>query len=119
MWTDEFNLIKNVQQWDFNSFTPLYEMYFQKIYSFLLIKANGNVQLAEDATSSTFIKAFENINKFSLENSESSFVAWLFNIWYHSLIDLVREKNCDSLEENNFISENSNYVEYFQKLSKF
>lgn len=115
MWTDEFNLIKNVQQWDFNSFTPLYEMYFQKIYSFLLIKANGNVQLAEDATSSTFIKAFENINKFSLENSGSSFVAWLFNIWYHSLIDLVREKNYDSLEENNFISENSDYVEYFQK----
>ena len=115
MWNDEINLIQKVQQWDFDSFTPLYEMYFQKIYSFLLIKANGNVQLAEDATASTFIKAFENIWNFSLEDSESSFSAWLFNIWYHSLIDFMRWRDYDSLDESNAISENPDYVEYFQK----
>jgi DNA-directed RNA polymerase specialized sigma24 family protein len=70
---DEFNLIQEVQSGNLDSFTPLYEMYFDKIYSFLLMKANGNVQLAEDATASTFIKAFESIDKFSLDEPNSSF----------------------------------------------
>ena len=43
---DEINLILQVQQWDLDSFTPLYERYFQKIYSFALIKADWNTQIA-------------------------------------------------------------------------
>lgn len=115
MWKEEFDLINEVQQGNLDSFTPLYEMYFQKIYSFLLIKANWNVQLAEDATASTFIKAFENIDRFSLEESESSFGAWLFSIWFHSLLDLSRRAEYEKLDENGTVSSNTDYVEYFQK----
>ncbi len=115
MWKEEFDLIQEVQQGNLDSFTPLYEMYFQKIYSFLLMKANGNVHLAEDATASTFIKAFENIEKFSLEESESSFSAWLFSIWYHALLDLLKRSEYENLDEDNVVSWNVDYVDYFQK----
>ena len=116
MWKEEFDLIQEVQQGNLDSFTPLYEMYFQKVYSFLLMKANGNVQLAEDATASAFIKAFENIEKFSLEESESSFSAWLFSIWYHSLLDLLKRYEYEKLDENdNTVSWNVDYLDYFQK----
>ena len=37
---DEIALIQQVQSGNLDSFTPLYDAYFQRIYSFLLMKAN-------------------------------------------------------------------------------
>ena len=112
---DEIDLILQVQQWELDSFTPLYEKYFQKIYSFALIKAEWNIQVAEDATATTFMKAFENINKFSVEKEGSSFAARIYNIAYHSLLDILKRKESDHIEDENNISDNSDYVDYFQK----
>ena len=112
---DEIDLILQLQQWDLDSFTPLYERYFQKIYSFALIKADWNTQIAEDATATTFMKAFENINKFSAEKEGSSFAARIYNIAYHSLLDILRRKESDSIDDENNISDDSDYVDYFQK----
>ena len=112
---DEINLILQVQQWDLDSFTPLYEKYFQKIYSFALIKADWNIQAAEDATAMTFMKAFENIYKFSVEKEGSSFAAWIYNIAYHSLLDILKRKESDSIYDENNILDGSDYVDYFQK----
>lgn len=112
---DEITLIRQVQQWNLDSFTPLYESYFQRIYSFLLMKADWNINFAEDATSMTFMKAFENIWKFSTEKEWSSFAAWIYNIAYHSLIDVIKRKEADRIDEENSISENSDYIDYFQK----
>lgn len=112
---DEIDLILQLQQWDLDSFTPLYEKYFQKIYSFALIKADWNIQIAEDATATTFMKAFENINKFSVEKEGSSFTAWLYNIAYHSLLDIIKRKESDSIDDENNIPDYSDYVDYFNK----
>ena len=112
---DEIDLILQLQQWDLDSFTPLYEKYFQKIYSFALMKADWNIQIAEDATATTFMKAFENINKFSVEKEGSSFAAWIYNIAYHSLLDILKRKESDRIDDENNISDDSNYVDYFQK----
>lgn len=112
---DEITLIRQVQQWNLDSFTPLYESYFQRIYSFLLMKADWNINFAEDATSMTFMKAFENIWKFSTEKEWSSFAAWIYSIAYHSLIDVIKRKEADRIDEENSISENSDYIDYFQK----
>jgi len=112
---DEIDLILQLQQWDLDSFTPLYEKYFQKIYSFTLMKADWNIQIAEDATATTFMKAFENINKFSVEKEGSSFAARIYNIAYHSLLDILKRKESDHIEDENNISDNSDYVDYFQK----
>lgn len=112
---DEINLILQVQEWILDSFTPLYEKYFQKIYSFALIKADWNIQIAEDATAMTFMKAFENINKFSVEKEGSSFAAWIYNIAYHSLLDILKRKESDSIDDENNILDDSDYIDYFQK----
>ena len=112
---DEIDLIQQVQSGNLDSFTPLYDAYFQRIYSFLLMKANWNVHFAEDATSMTFMKAFENIWNFSAEKEWSSFTAWLYNIAYHSLIDIIKRKEVDRIDEENQISQDNDYVDYFQK----
>ncbi len=115
MTKDEIELILQVQQWNLDSFTPLYEKYFQKVYSFALLKSNWNVQVAEDVTATTFMKVFENINKFSVEKEGSSFAAWLYNIAYHSLLDILKRKESDSIDDENNISNDSDFVDYFQK----
>ena len=115
MQKDEIDLILHVQKWDLDSFTPLYEKYFQKIYSFALIKSNWNIQMAEDATAMTFMKAFENINKFSVEKEGNSFAARIYNIAYHSLLDIIKRKESDSIDDENNISDNSDYIDYFNK----
>ena len=115
MQKDEIDLILQLQQWDLDSFTPLYEKYFQKIYSFALMKADGNIQIAEDATSTTFMKAFENISKFVADREGSSFSAWIYNIAYHSLLDILKRKESDSIDDESNISEDIDYVDYFQK----
>jgi DNA-directed RNA polymerase specialized sigma24 family protein len=61
------------------------------------------------------MKAFENINKFSAEKEGSSFSAWLYNIAYHSLLDILKRKESDSIDGENDISDHSDYVDYFQK----
>ena len=115
MQKEEIDLILQVQQWDLDSFTPLYEKYFQKIYSFSLMKAEWNIQIAEDATATTFMKAFENINKFSAEKEGSSFAAWIYNIAYHSLLDILKRKESERIDDENNISDDLNYIDYFQK----
>lgn len=115
MTKDEIALIQQVQSGNLDSFTLLYDAYFQRIYSFLLMKANWNVHFAEDATSMTFMKVFENIGKFSTEKQWSSFAAWVYNIANHSLIDILKRKEADHIDEENLISQDSDYVDYFQK----
>ena len=115
MQKEEIELILQVQQWNLDSFTPLYERYFQKIYSFALMKSDWNIQQAEDATAMTFMKAFENINKFSAEKEGSSFAAWIYNIAYHSLLDILKRRESDQIENEDNISYDSDYVDYFQK----
>ena len=115
MHNDEIKLIQQVQNGDLDSFTHLYNSYFQRIYSFLLMKSNWNVHFAEDATSMTFMKAFENIWNFSIEKEWSSFAAWLYNIAYHSLIDILKRKEVERIDEENPISDDPDYVDYFQK----
>lgn len=115
MLKDEIDLILQVQQWDLDSFTPLYEKYFQKVYSFALMKSNWNIQIAEDVTATTFMKAFENINKFSAEEEGSSFAARIYNITYHSILDAFKRKESESIDDENDIWYDLDYVDFFQK----
>lgn len=111
---EEKLLIQKIQQWDYDSFTQLYESYFKKIYSFCLIKSNGNISMAEDITSETFIKALENINKFDTERENSSFSARLYKIAYRKLIDAIKIQKSDSIQNEDITSLNSDYLDYIQ-----
>ena len=58
----EITLIKEIQNWNIELFSDLYEKYFKKVYTYALLKNNWNTYIAKDITTTTFLKAFENIN---------------------------------------------------------
>lgn len=69
------------------AFNELYERYIKKIYDFIYYKTSHQ-ETAEDITSKTFIKAWKNINNFSLE--KGTFSAWLYQIARNNVIDYYR-----------------------------
>ena len=112
---EEIDLIMQIQNWNLDLFTKLYNNYFHKIYTFVLMKVDWNIQLAEDVTATTFMKAFENINKFSFDKKWSSFKAWIYNIAYHCLLDTIKRNNEKYFSDENDVIYDSGYVDYFQK----
>ncbi len=75
------------------AFARLYREYKDKVYSFLLIKSNGNVHVAEDVLCDTFHSALKTSHK--LKNTENIY-GWLLQIASRRLADhfkkIYREK---------------------------
>lgn len=114
MTSDEITLIKEIQKGEYESFTYLYEKYFKKVFTYILLKANWNTSIAEDITATTFMKAFENINKFSIDKNNSSFIARLYNIAYHAFLDEKKYDSNEYITSKDSLSSNIDYTEYFQ-----
>ncbi|KKQ26938.1 MAG: RNA polymerase, sigma-24 subunit, ECF subfamily [Candidatus Magasanikbacteria bacterium GW2011_GWC2_37_14] len=94
-------------QQDKKEFAPIYTVYYQKILSYI-IKRTNCVQVAEDITSTVFLKAMISIKKFKC--TEFGISPWLFKIAVNELNDFYRKKKCVSLdqlmEDANFEPEN-------------
>jgi len=73
---------------DPTNFDKLYQLYFDKIYNFLLSRC-GQKELAEDLASQTFLKALEKIDSFHWRNV--SFSSWLFRIAINNLNSYYRK----------------------------
>lgn len=87
---DERRLV-NLAAEDKKAFAKLYEMYSERIKSYLRIKLNGDESTAEDITSITFEKALKNIKSFKWQGI--SFSSWLYKIANNSLVDYYRRQN--------------------------
>ncbi|HAH04063.1 TPA: hypothetical protein DCL28_00705 [Candidatus Komeilibacteria bacterium] len=87
--SQERELVINAQK-NPAAFNKLYQLYFDKIYHFILARA-GQVELAEDITSQTFVNALENMAKFRWRNV--SFGAWLYRIAINNLNSYYRKHN--------------------------
>jgi RNA polymerase sigma-70 factor, ECF subfamily len=85
----ELKIIEKCQKGELEQFGQLYESYVDKIYHFLYYRT-AHKETAEDLTSTTFIKALDNIKKFN--PSKGVFLAWLFRIARNSLYDFYRAK---------------------------
>ncbi|MDR0651122.1 MAG: hypothetical protein LBG59_07180 [Candidatus Peribacteria bacterium] len=108
-------LVQQVQQGKYSSFEALYQKYFQRIYSFVMVKSGGNIPLSQDVTSETFLKAFERIAQFSCKET-GSFSAWLYKIAYTTFIDMIKVKShTTSLDERYEASETIDMVDIYQK----
>lgn len=84
------------------NFKELYQLYFDKIYNFILSRS-GNVGLAEDIASQTFISALEKIRQFEWRNV--SFGAWLYRIAINNLNSYFRKyKRISLVEEETLIN---------------
>ena len=74
------------------AFTRLYREYKEKIFTFLTIKAYGNIQVAEEVICDTFHSAIESAPK--LKNI-SNIQAWLLQIASRRLADYFRKQSKD------------------------
>lgn len=77
----------DIKKGDSEAFGKLYDEYIKKIYNFIYYKTHHK-ETAEDLTSATFVKALQNIQKYSLE--KGSFSAWLYKIARNTVIDHYR-----------------------------
>ena len=100
---DDQQYIDKVLQGDTNSFANLVDKYKDLVYS-LVIKMTKNREEAEEISQDTFIKAFQNLEKFK---GESKFSTWLYKIAYRTCLDtLKKNKNHRSNYDFNEITLN-------------
>lgn len=79
--------IDKVLQGDANSFAVLVDRYKDMVFS-LVIKMTKNKEEAEEVSQDTFIKAFQNLQKFK---GESKFSTWLYRIAYRTCLDAIKK----------------------------
>ena len=92
---DETNLIKAAKR-DPRAFGELYKLYVNQIFRYLYSRI-GNLEEAEDATSKTFLAAFEAFDKF---RQDGHFASWLFAIARNKAMDHFRQRdNSSSVDE--------------------
>jgi RNA polymerase sigma-70 factor (ECF subfamily) len=72
-------------QKDPRQFAALYRKYYEQIYRFCYYRLNRNRELTEDIVADTFIRALENIARYT--DQGSPFVVWLYTIARHLIID--------------------------------
>jgi RNA polymerase sigma factor (sigma-70 family) len=83
----ELAAIQRCQGGDMDEFATLYDTYVKRIYDFIYYRTSHK-ETAEDLTSVTFTKAFQNIKSYRGENG--MFSAWLFRIARNTVIDHMR-----------------------------
>lgn len=90
---DDIKIVAEIQNWDQESFIKLYDKYIQKIYNFIYYKCLDK-KTTEDIVSETFLKAFENINKFDT-NKKSKFSSRLYKIAYNNFVSQYNNWKCN------------------------
>lgn len=101
-------LMRTAQAGDADAFGRLYDLYVHKIYDFIYYKTL-NKEVAEDITSTVFMKAWKNIAQFKSDSA----AAWLYSIARHAVIDYYRQdrqlidiEDCwDLASETDFLSQ--------------
>jgi len=83
------DIVRRCQQGDLEEFESLYQEFAGKIYKFVYRRV-GHKETAEDLTSQIFIKALNNLKKFTAE--KGSFSAWIYRISRNTVIDYYRTR---------------------------
>jgi len=85
----ENGLTEGFSDKDALKFGEIYDQYIKKIYNFIYYKTHHK-ESAEDLTSITFSKAWENFKNF--DQNKGSVSAWLYKIARNTVIDYWRAK---------------------------
>ena len=103
---DDEQLIYEYLEGNDNSLDFLIERYLKDVYNFAF-KLTNNLQMAEDVTQESFVKAWKHIRKF---RQGANFKSWIFSITRNTAIDWLRKKNDvpfsffeNDLGENRFV----------------
>ena len=87
---DEQSLVRRAQQQDKEAFAQLYEVNFDKIYRYVVIRI-GNKTEAEDVAQQVFLNALRSISSFKWKGAP--FSAWLFRIAHNLVVDYIRKES--------------------------
>jgi RNA polymerase sigma-70 factor (ECF subfamily) len=93
---EEATLIEEAKR-DRGAFAALYRSYLSPIYRYLYQRL-GNQDEAEDLTAQVFIEALEGLMA-RRYRERGKFVAWLYRIAHHKLIDFYRKRSSVELDE--------------------
>ena len=72
---------------DDDAFTELYEYFFPRVYNFVFSRLKNGAE-ADDVTSVTFQKMYENLGRY--DPGKAAFSTWLFRIATNAITDRVR-----------------------------
>ncbi len=89
-------LVLAAQGGDSDSFSELYRLYYQKVYALAKTTVKSDAD-AEDVLQTTFIKAWNNLEK--LKNT-SAFSTWIQRITLNQCYSLLRKKHVDVSIDN-------------------
>ena len=90
---DDLTLISRFKSGDESAFNGIVLAYQDRIYG-LCRRLLGNAHDAEDAAQDTFVKAFQNLNKFQ---PQASLYTWLYRIAVNTCLDYRRKPFFESL----------------------
>lgn len=82
-------IVETAKKRDPGALSKLYEIYFDRIYRYILIRV-GNVTDAEDLASQVFLKMVERIDSFEWPRGGGAFSGWLFRIAHNLVVDRFR-----------------------------
>ena len=86
-------LIRRCQDGDMEAFNHLYRHYEKSVYG-LCLRMLNNLQDAEDAMQSIFIKIYRHISNFKFH---SSFTTYLMRIAYNACFDMLHRRKIKSM----------------------
>ena len=90
---NDLQLVKKWQEGDFKAEEQLVNRYYKGVKQHIANLAMGNLDIASDLTTDTFIKAKRKIHQFDVEqfSSDTSFQSWLWMIAKRLTIDYFRK----------------------------
>jgi RNA polymerase sigma-70 factor, ECF subfamily len=96
---DEAGLVRQAKSGDSEAFAELYDACVERVYRYIYFRVTDDAT-TEDLTSQVFLKAWENLDRYQI--GSSPFVAWLYTIARHLVIDFYRtQKGSVPLDEVN------------------
>ena len=99
---EEQELVQAAIRGDTDAFKKLFDENKQRIFA-VAFRYARNKEDAEDILQDTFIKAYQELDKFHVDKS-TSFTSWLYRISINSSIDLIRKNR--KMRDHYFDSDN-------------
>ncbi|MBI4733701.1 MAG: sigma-70 family RNA polymerase sigma factor [Rubrobacteridae bacterium] len=87
--------VDRAKTYDTEAFGKLYDLYYDKIYSYVYFKVSNRFE-AEDIAEQVFLKALESISSFEWRGYP--FSAWLFRIASNQVIDFYRSNKHEMVD---------------------
>lgn len=96
MQEEERKLVELAKENDEQAFAKLYDLYFDKIYRYIVIKIGDRTE-AEDMTQQVFLNALKSISSFKWKNVP--FSSWLYRIAHNKIVDHLRKKSRQTMTD--------------------